>query len=141
MEEDDVADRDARDARGRDAGRDLANDRHPLRREIEDGREHDPDDQDTSAPLQPGGSGPTAPATVSSTKAEAVLLGRPSWASCAWSPPTWATAAAPRRTRASVDTTMGLTPLEGLVMGTRSGDIDPGVFAYLAGEPGAMPPS
>ncbi len=31
----------------------------------------------------------------------------------------------------SVDTTMGLTPLEGLVMGTRSGDIDPGIFAYL----------
>jgi len=31
----------------------------------------------------------------------------------------------------SVDTTMGLTPLEGLVMGTRSGDIDPGVFGYL----------
>ncbi len=31
----------------------------------------------------------------------------------------------------SVDTTMGLTPLEGLVMGTRSGDVDPGVFAYL----------
>ena len=32
----------------------------------------------------------------------------------------------------SVDTTMGLTPLEGLVMGTRSGDVDPGVFGYLA---------
>lgn len=32
----------------------------------------------------------------------------------------------------SVDTTMGLTPLEGLVMGTRSGDIDPGIFSYLA---------
>ena len=32
----------------------------------------------------------------------------------------------------SADTTMGLTPLEGLVMGTRSGDIDPGVFGYLA---------
>jgi acetate kinase len=32
----------------------------------------------------------------------------------------------------SVDTTMGLTPLEGLVMGTRSGDIDPGLFAYMA---------
>ncbi len=32
----------------------------------------------------------------------------------------------------SVDTTMGLTPLEGLVMGTRSGDIDPGVFGFLA---------
>jgi acetate kinase len=32
---------------------------------------------------------------------------------------------------------MGLTPLEGLVMGTRSGDIDPGVFGYLAGQTGA----
>jgi acetate kinase len=32
----------------------------------------------------------------------------------------------------SVDTSMGLTPLEGLVMGTRSGDIDPGVIFYLA---------
>jgi acetate kinase len=32
----------------------------------------------------------------------------------------------------SVDTTMGLTPLEGLVMGTRSGDVDPGLFAHLA---------
>lgn len=31
----------------------------------------------------------------------------------------------------SVDTTMGLTPLEGLVMGTRSGDVDPGLFAHL----------
>lgn len=31
-----------------------------------------------------------------------------------------------------VDTSMGLTPLEGLVMGTRSGDIDPGMVAYLA---------
>jgi acetate kinase len=30
-----------------------------------------------------------------------------------------------------VDTTMGLTPLEGLVMGTRSGDLDPGVVFYL----------
>ena len=30
-----------------------------------------------------------------------------------------------------VDTSMGLTPMEGLVMGTRSGDIDPGVIAYL----------
>ncbi|MDR1264650.1 MAG: acetate kinase [Propionibacteriaceae bacterium] len=32
----------------------------------------------------------------------------------------------------AVETSMGLTPLPGLVMGTRSGDIDPGVFAYLA---------
>lgn len=30
-----------------------------------------------------------------------------------------------------VDTSMGLTPLEGLVMGTRSGDIDPAVITYL----------
>jgi acetate kinase len=30
-----------------------------------------------------------------------------------------------------VDTSMGLTPLEGLVMGTRSGDIDAGVIGYL----------
>ena len=30
------------------------------------------------------------------------------------------------------DTSMGLTPLEGLVMGTRSGDIDPAVFGFLA---------
>lgn len=32
----------------------------------------------------------------------------------------------------SVDTTLGLTPLEGLVMGTRSGDVDPAVHAFLA---------
>ena len=31
----------------------------------------------------------------------------------------------------SIDTTLGLTPLPGLVMGTRSGDIDPGVIFYL----------
>ena len=31
----------------------------------------------------------------------------------------------------SVDTSMGMTPLEGLVMGSRSGDLDPGVFAHL----------
>ena len=31
-----------------------------------------------------------------------------------------------------VDTSMGLTPMEGLVMGTRSGDIDPGILTYLA---------
>ena len=32
----------------------------------------------------------------------------------------------------SVDTSMGLTPLEGLVMGTRSGDVDPGIVGFLA---------
>lgn len=36
----------------------------------------------------------------------------------------------------SMDTSMGLTPLEGLVMGTRSGDIDPGAFGYLSRELG-----
>ena len=32
----------------------------------------------------------------------------------------------------SVDTSMGLTPLEGLVMGTRSGDIDPAIMEFVA---------
>lgn len=31
-----------------------------------------------------------------------------------------------------IDTSMGLTPLEGLVMGTRSGDIDPAIMEYIA---------
>ncbi|MDT5129819.1 MAG: acetate kinase [Mycobacterium sp.] len=31
-----------------------------------------------------------------------------------------------------LDTSMGLTPMEGLVMGTRSGDVDPGVITYLS---------
>jgi acetate kinase len=34
----------------------------------------------------------------------------------------------------SIDTTMGFTPLDGLVMGTRSGSIDPGVISYLQEE-------
>ena len=32
----------------------------------------------------------------------------------------------------SVDTSMGLTPLEGLIMGTRSGDIDPAIVEFIA---------
>lgn len=32
----------------------------------------------------------------------------------------------------SVDTSMGFTPVEGLIMGTRSGDVDPGVLLFLA---------
>jgi len=36
----------------------------------------------------------------------------------------------------SVDTSMGMTPLEGLVMGTRSGDLDPAILFYLARERG-----
>ena len=35
-----------------------------------------------------------------------------------------------------VDTSMGLTPLEGLVMGTRSGDIDPAIIEYIAKKEG-----
>ena len=31
-----------------------------------------------------------------------------------------------------IDTSMGMTPLEGLVMGTRPGDLDPGLAAYMA---------
>jgi acetate kinase len=42
-----------------------------------------------------------------------------------------ASAAAVRGGR-SIDTSMGLTPLEGLVMGTRCGDIDPAIHFYLA---------
>ena len=34
----------------------------------------------------------------------------------------------------SVDTTMGFTPPEGLIMGTRCGDLDPGVLAFLERE-------
>jgi len=36
----------------------------------------------------------------------------------------------------SVDTSMGFTPLEGLIMGTRSGDIDPSVVEYLCDKKG-----
>ena len=35
-----------------------------------------------------------------------------------------------------VDTSMGLTPLEGLIMGTRSGDIDPAIIEFLAHKEG-----
>lgn len=36
----------------------------------------------------------------------------------------------------SVDTSMGFTPLEGLIMGTRSGDIDPAILEFLAKKEG-----
>ena len=36
----------------------------------------------------------------------------------------------------SVDTSMGLTPLEGLIMGTRSGDIDPAIVGFIAEKEG-----
>jgi len=38
-----------------------------------------------------------------------------------------------------VDTTMGLTPLAGLVMGTRSGDLDPSILRFLADHEGLTP--
>lgn len=31
----------------------------------------------------------------------------------------------------SIDTSMGMTPVEGLIMGTRSGDVDPGIISYI----------
>lgn len=36
----------------------------------------------------------------------------------------------------SVDTSMGLTPLEGLIMGTRSGDMDPAIVTFIAEKEG-----
>jgi acetate kinase len=38
------------------------------------------------------------------------------------------------KTGKSIDTSMGLTPTGGVIMGTRSGDLDPGVLVYLARE-------
>jgi len=40
---------------------------------------------------------------------------------------------------AAVDTSMGFTPLEGLVMGTRSGDLDPALLEFLARKEGLSP--
>ena len=41
----------------------------------------------------------------------------------------------------SVDTTMGFTPLDGLVMATRSGSVDPGMLLWLQGHEGMTPAS
>ncbi len=38
-----------------------------------------------------------------------------------------------------IDTSMGMTPLEGLVMSTRAGDLDPGILVHLATEGGMLP--
>ncbi len=48
--------------------------------------------------------------------------------------------AAAIRQGSSVDTSMGLTPLEGLVMGTRSGDLDPAIVGLIACKEGMSPP-
>ena len=69
-------------------------------------------------------------------------LGQPggppsSWAAhratCAWSPPTSGSGASLAAVAGgrSVDTTMGFTPLEGLVMATRSGSVDPGLLVWV----------
>ena len=47
--------------------------------------------------------------------------------------------AAAIRNGKSVDTTMGLTPLEGLMMGTRSGSIDPAIIGHVADATGKSP--
>ena len=44
--------------------------------------------------------------------------------------------AAAIRRGVSVDTSMGMTPLEGLVMGTRSGDVDPAILGFIAAKEG-----
>lgn len=43
------------------------------------------------------------------------------------------------RNRASIATTMGFTPLDGLMMGTRAGALDPGIVLYLLEERGLSP--
>jgi acetate kinase len=48
--------------------------------------------------------------------------------------------AAAIRGGASVDTSMGMTPLEGLVMGTRSGDLDPAIVSVIARKEGLASP-
>jgi hypothetical protein len=40
----------------------------------------------------------------------------------------------------SVDTAMGFTPLDGLMMGTRCGTIDPGILFFICSASGACPP-
>ncbi len=40
----------------------------------------------------------------------------------------------------SIDTSMGFTPLEGLIMGTRSGDVDAGAILYLITNEGITAP-
>ena len=39
----------------------------------------------------------------------------------------------------SVDTSMGFTPLEGMIMGTRCGNIDPDIVTYLMDKEGFTP--
>lgn len=58
------------------------------------------------------------------------LLGRPEASLVVLHLGNGASAAAVRAGR-PVDTSMGLTPLEGLVMGTRAGDLDPGILLHL----------
>ena len=61
------------------------------------------------------------------------FLGRTARRSCDWSSLHLGNGASAAAIRGGgpVDTSMGLTPLEGLVMGTRAGDLDPGVLLHL----------
>src|SRR5206468_6509449 len=47
--------------------------------------------------------------------------------------------AAAIRGGSSIDTSMGMTPLEGLVMGTRSGDLDPAIIDFIGSKEGLTP--
>ena len=42
----------------------------------------------------------------------------------------------PQSTGKAIDTSMGFTPLDGLIMGTRSGAVDPSVISFLAEKEG-----
>ena len=77
----------------------------------------------------------TASPTRTSPRRAPELLGRGPPTGCASSAATSAPAprCAPSRDGRSVDTTMGFTPLEGLVMATRSGSVDPGLLLWLRG--------
>jgi CheY-like chemotaxis protein len=76
---------------------------------------------------------PRLPSLMKSTRAAAAVA--PDLRLVAFQLGNGASACAIDRGR-SVDTSMGFTPLEGLVMGTRSGDLDPALVAYLAGREG-----
>ncbi len=77
----------------------------------------------------------TAPRTAMCPSAPSALLGLPEQESglVIAHPGNGASICAVRNGR-SVDTSMGMTPLEGLMMGTRSGDVDFGAMAWIAGE-------
>jgi acetate kinase len=102
----------------------------------------------TATPCRRSGTSGTACAATAST-APAPATSAPAPPSCSAVPPEDARvvvahlgngcSATAVRDGVSVDTTMGLTPLEGLVMGTRSGDVDPGCSPTSAASPASTP--